>query len=294
MPEVFNPRLRDRSCYLEAPACYIFPIRPEISSAVTTLWVRIRPSMPFWSTLPRKKMGCKPGIIEKRFRRRTWRSCSPVFIERATRSHESWHKPSGSSRHAISDSVPGGRPSNQKVAHLLFRIFVLVQRSRAAAFSRYEAGLMIYLWPRTWDWSWIYACSEIGKMCVCDVTKLYEVDFHTLHQFVHKHVYNNTLKRFIRSNKFCFCVCVCVCVCLCAYTRVHACVCLCVANAQKLNCWRNLYMYKCNGQRSFPGLSVEVAIAYFGNKHVVCILHNTEEWRPSYPGVWLVQCGCMP
>ena len=29
VPEVFNPRLKDRSCYLEAPACYIWPIRPE-------------------------------------------------------------------------------------------------------------------------------------------------------------------------------------------------------------------------------------------------------------------------
>ena len=29
VPEVFNPRLRDRSCYLEVPACYSWPIRPE-------------------------------------------------------------------------------------------------------------------------------------------------------------------------------------------------------------------------------------------------------------------------
>ena len=45
---------------------------------------------------------------------------------------------------------PGGRPGNLKVAHLLFQIFVLVQRSRAAAFSRYEAGLLVYLLPKTW------------------------------------------------------------------------------------------------------------------------------------------------
>ena len=29
VPEVFNPRLRDRSCCLEAPACYSWPIRLE-------------------------------------------------------------------------------------------------------------------------------------------------------------------------------------------------------------------------------------------------------------------------
>ena len=29
VPEVFNPRLRDRSCYLEVPTCYGWPIRPE-------------------------------------------------------------------------------------------------------------------------------------------------------------------------------------------------------------------------------------------------------------------------
>ena len=63
-------------------------------------------------------------------------------------------------------TFPGGRLSDLKVAHLLFPIFVLVQRSRAAAFCLYEAGLMVYLCPRTWGWSRIYARSEIGKMCV--------------------------------------------------------------------------------------------------------------------------------
>ena len=86
VPEVFNPRLRDRSCYLEAPACYSFPIRPEISSVVTTSCVRIRPCLSDAPCLGR--LGA--SHTEKRFRRRTWRSCSPIiFIQRATQTHES-------------------------------------------------------------------------------------------------------------------------------------------------------------------------------------------------------------
>ena len=71
---------------------------------------------------------------------------------------------------------PGGRPSNLnlkaevKVAHLLFQNFVLVQRSRAAAFSRYEAGLMVYFMTKNLALIvdlWLRRDRENVCVCVC-------------------------------------------------------------------------------------------------------------------------------
>ena len=70
-------------------------------------------------------------------------------------------------------SFPGGRLSDLKVAHLLFRIFVLVQRSRAAAFCRYEAGLMVFYAQEPGVDRGFMPAQWSGK-CVYDVTKLYE------------------------------------------------------------------------------------------------------------------------
>ena len=71
---------------------------------------------------------------------------------------------------------PGGRLSDLKVAHLLFRIFVLVQRSRAAAFCRYEAGLMVFYAQEPGVDRGFMLAQRSGK-CVYDVTKLYEYCF---------------------------------------------------------------------------------------------------------------------
>ena len=128
-------------------------------------------------------MRCKPRIIKRSDFEGGLREVVLLFLFREL------HEPTSpdTSRLVLHDMpfqtpFPGGRPSNLKVARPASPLsnFRLVQRSRAAAFSRYEAGLMVFYAQEPGVDRGVMLAQRSGK-CVHDVTKLYEKQFFILH-----------------------------------------------------------------------------------------------------------------